>query len=57
MSIYFQIEATEDPNVVLVRSSANPNPERKPAMAVALGDLGGVLLLLWEAAQKGARTE
>jgi hypothetical protein len=53
-AIYVHIEPADDPMFVLLRTSANPNPERKPAMRVGRAELNGVLLMLLDAADSQA---
>lgn len=50
-TVYIAIEPADDPEFVLMRSSANPGPERKPAMRVARDSLHQVLELLLDTAQ------
>ena len=45
------VEPADDPAFVWLRTSATPNPERKPAMLVKRDELNAVLLMLCDAAQ------
>jgi len=49
-ALYAHIEPSDDPALVWVRTSASPNPDRKPAMLIHRDDLSRVLLLLLDAA-------
>lgn len=49
-AIHFHVEPADDPTFVLLRTSANPNAERKPPMRVARVHLDAVLLMLIDAA-------
>jgi hypothetical protein len=49
-ALYASIEPTDDPDVVSLRTSATPNPGRKPAMLIRRDHLDGVLLMLLDAA-------
>lgn len=55
--IFAHIEPADDPRFVWLRTSASPNPERKPAMRIALADLEATLQALLRAADSGARCE
>ncbi|CBJ42761.1 hypothetical protein [Ralstonia solanacearum] len=48
--IYVALEPADDLAFVLIRASANPNPERKPPMRVARATLPEVLELLIDTA-------
>ncbi|CAD15569.1 hypothetical protein [Ralstonia pseudosolanacearum] len=48
--IYVAIEPADHQAFVLIRASANPNPERKPPMRVARAMLPEVLELLLDTA-------
>jgi hypothetical protein len=50
-ALYAHIEVADDPAFVWLRTSASPNPERKPAMLVKRDELDAVLLMLLDAAQ------
>ncbi|WP_166444083.1 hypothetical protein [Pararobbsia silviterrae] len=52
-AIFAHMEPADDPALVWLRTSASPDPERKPAMLVARADLNNVLLMLLDAAQTG----
>jgi hypothetical protein len=49
-AVFVHIEAAEDASFVWLRTSASPNPERKPAMLVARDELPDVLLVLLDMA-------
>jgi hypothetical protein len=49
-AIYVHLAPADDPEFVLLRTSASPNPERKPPTRVARGELNAVLLMLLDAA-------
>jgi len=51
-AIYAHVEQSDDPTFVLLRTSANPNPERKPAMLVKRDELNAVLLMFLDAANR-----
>lgn len=55
-ALYAHIEPADDPAFVWLRTSANPNPERKPAMLVARDELSVVMLMLLDVAQTEAGT-
>lgn len=55
--IFAHIEIADDPGFVWLRTSASPNPERKPAMQIALADLDATLKALLRAADSGTRCE
>ncbi|WP_233831784.1 hypothetical protein [Paraburkholderia sp. ZP32-5] len=55
-ALYAHIEPADDPAFVWLRTSANPGPERKPAMLVQRDELNDVLLVLLDAARTGAGT-
>ncbi|MCA8301294.1 hypothetical protein LGN24_07330 [Burkholderia seminalis] len=48
--LYVHIEPADDSADVLLRTSSNSNPDRKPPMRVARSELAGVLLMLLDAA-------
>lgn len=50
-AIHFHLEAADDPSKVWLRTSVNPNPERKPPMLVRRAELSSVLLMMLDAAQ------
>ncbi len=49
-ALFVHIEAADDAGDVLLRTSSNPNPERKPPMRVRRDQLDSVLLMLLDAA-------
>jgi len=49
-ALFAHIEPSDDPALVWVRTSASPNPDRKPAMLINRNDLNHVLLMLLDAA-------
>lgn len=49
-ALYASIESADDPDFVSLRTSATPNPGRKPAMLIRRDHLDGVLLMLLDAA-------
>ncbi|MBB5458694.1 hypothetical protein [Paraburkholderia sp. Cpub6] len=49
-TIYVCVEPSDDPALVLVRTSATPNPERRPPMRVSRDELDKVLLALLDSA-------
>lgn len=49
-ALYVHIELADDPVFVLLRTSASPNPDRKPPMRVARAQLASVVLMLLDAA-------
>jgi hypothetical protein len=49
-AVFVHIEPADDPQFVWLRSSASPEPDRKPAMLVARKELTDVLLMLLDAA-------
>lgn len=51
-ALFAHIEPSNDSALIWVRTSASPNPERKPAMLVHRDDLDLVLLLLLDAATR-----
>lgn len=55
-ALYAHIEPADDPAFVWLRTSASPNPERKPAMLVRRDELHDVMLMLLDAAQMEAGT-
>lgn len=55
-ALYAHIEPADDPAFVWLRTSASPNPERKPAMLVRRDELNDVMLMLLDAAQMEAGT-
>ena len=48
-ALYAHIEPSDEPGILQLRTSATPNPERKPPMLVRRDELNGVLLLLLDA--------
>lgn len=46
MALYIDIKPADDPNFVLLRTSANPGPERKPPMRIRRDAIDSVLALL-----------
>jgi hypothetical protein len=50
-ALYIHIEPTDDLSFVSLRTSASPNPERKPAMLVARDELSAAMLMPLDAAQ------
>jgi hypothetical protein len=50
-AIHFHLEAADDPSKVWLRTTVNPNPERKPAMLIGRAELSNVLLMMLDAAQ------
>jgi hypothetical protein len=52
-ALYAHIEQADDPGLLWLRTSATPNPERKPAMLVRRDELDAVLLMLLDAARAG----
>jgi len=51
-ALFAHIESPDDPGLVWIRTSATPNPERKPAMLIQRDDLNPVLLMLLDAATR-----
>ncbi|MCP2086081.1 UNVERIFIED_ORG: hypothetical protein J2Y81_002098 [Paraburkholderia sediminicola] len=49
-AIYVHLAPADDPEFVLLRTSASSNPERKPPTCVSRGELDAVLLMLLDAA-------
>jgi hypothetical protein len=49
-ALHVHIETADDPGSVWLRTSVNPNPERKPAMLVARDELNSVMLMLLDMA-------
>lgn len=54
--IHIHLEATDNPEVVLIRTSEYPNPECKPAIAIPRAELGELLqvLVALDALHKGS---
>jgi|GEM_PF-3346576 len=52
-ALFVHIEPADDPAFVWLRTSASPNPERKPAMLVGRDEINAVLLMLLDAVQVG----
>jgi len=50
IALFAHLEPSDDPGMVWIRTSATPNPERKPAMLIDRNDLNHVLLMLLDAA-------
>lgn len=50
MALYIDIKPADDPNFVLLRTSASPGPERKPPMCIRRDAVDNVLALLLGAA-------
>jgi hypothetical protein len=51
-ALYAYIEPANEANLVSLRTSTTPNPERKPAMIVRRDELNAVLLMLLDAANR-----
>ena len=56
MSLYVDIKPADDPAFVLLRTSAHPNPERKPPMRIRRDAIDSVLALMLGAANIDARS-
>jgi hypothetical protein len=56
MALYIDIKPADDPNFVLLRTSANPGPERKPPMRIRRDTVDSVLALLLGASNIDTRS-
>ena len=46
MALYIDIKPADDPAFVLLRTSAHPNPERKPPMRIRRDAIDSVLAMM-----------
>lgn len=56
-ALFVHIEPASDPAFVWLRTAANPNPERKPAMLIARDELHDVMLMLLDMANAAEASE
>jgi hypothetical protein len=55
-SLYVSLKPADDPEYVLLRTSATPHPERKPPMRIRRDAIDSVLALLLGASNIDARS-
>ena len=56
MALYVDIKPADDPAFVLLRTSAHPNPERKPPMRIRRDAIDSVLAMLLGASNIDSRS-